>query len=617
MNYRKQQSKCLASLAVFRELYDSQKDVYGIISEFLKELIINSALHQFNLTEITNLLNETYDFNIPEAVVKTSINRLNFIKKNQGLYTAENIAQLKSNNILEKQLIIQQNNNLLIDGLFNFIKDSKKVELSESEKEKIVNSFCSFILGETDEYEYSDFVSAYIITNNKNKEFIDQLNTIKEGVVLYSGIKYTSNLNDIGSWNTELTIFIDTEVLFHFAGYNGELYQSLFNDFFSFVKEINQRPKKKLIQLKYFREVKDEIERFYKKAEFIIEGKGKADPSVTAMTSILKGCSSPSDIIMKKTKFYNLLRANGILEDDYSNYFAEYNYKYNIIDQQIIKNVSESLGIEDITDYLRFLNFISIHRKEANCNNFDNVGFILLTGNTNTLRVAWDEKIKKQGNVPLATDLNFLTNKFWFKLNKGFGTNSYPKSFDIITKAQIVLSTHLNKSVSQQFDDLQLKFKNKEITEEEVVATIAALRTQARKPEEIKEDEISDILGTISETSIEKYLQEQSLLKDKAKKQEEENIKLKEEIIKKNIQIQEQEQEKNNYQDRLNKELKEKEEELNKYKEIERKNQNRKEKRKRIWKKIALVFISLILIGLAVYLYFINKKIFGIIKGVK
>jgi len=133
--------------------------------------------------------------------------------------------------------------------------------------------------------------------------------------------------------------------------------------------------------------------------------------------------------------------------------------------------------------------------------------------------------------------------------------------------------------------------------------------------EEIKEDEISDILGTISETSIEKYLQEQSLLKDKAKKQEEENIKLKEEIIKKNIQIQEQEQEKNNYQDRLNKELKEKEEELNKYKEIERKNQNRKEKRKRIWKKIALVFISLILIGLAVYLYFINKKIFGIITG--
>lgn len=463
MNDCKQESKCLASLAVFRELYNSQKDVYGIISEFLKELIINNALHQFNLTEITNLLNETYDFKIPDAVVKTSINRLNFIEKNQGIYNAINIAQLESNNISNKQLNIQQSNDVLIDGLFSFIKESKNIELSDTEKEKIVKSFCSFILGENNGYEYSDYVSAYIIANNKNREFINQLNTIKEGVVLHSGIKYNSNLNDVGSWNTELTIFIETEVLFHFAGYNGELFQNLFNDFFSFVKEINQRSQKKLIKLKYFREVKDEIERFFKKAEFILEGRDKANPSVTAMSSILKGCLSPSDIVMKKTKFYQLLKTNGILEDDYSYYFSEFNYKYNIVDQQTIKKVSESLGLEDITDYLRFLNFISIHRKEANYNNFDNIGYILLSGNTTTLKVAWHEEVKEHGKVPLATDLNFLTNKFWFKLNKGFGSNSYPKSFDVITKAQIVLSTHLNDKVSHQFDDLQIKFKNKEI----------------------------------------------------------------------------------------------------------------------------------------------------------
>ena len=33
------ESKCLASLAVFRELHDSKKDVYEIISEFLLEII--------------------------------------------------------------------------------------------------------------------------------------------------------------------------------------------------------------------------------------------------------------------------------------------------------------------------------------------------------------------------------------------------------------------------------------------------------------------------------------------------------------------------------------------------------------------------------------------------
>ena len=43
-------SKCLASLAVFRELYDNQKDVYGVISEFLKEIISSENKYQFGLT---------------------------------------------------------------------------------------------------------------------------------------------------------------------------------------------------------------------------------------------------------------------------------------------------------------------------------------------------------------------------------------------------------------------------------------------------------------------------------------------------------------------------------------------------------------------------------------
>ena len=33
------ESRLLASLAVFRELYDSKKEVYGIIAEFIKEII--------------------------------------------------------------------------------------------------------------------------------------------------------------------------------------------------------------------------------------------------------------------------------------------------------------------------------------------------------------------------------------------------------------------------------------------------------------------------------------------------------------------------------------------------------------------------------------------------
>lgn len=537
----KSESICLASLAVFRELYNSEKDVYGIIAAFLKEIIISNSKHQFTLNEITVMLNNTFDFKIPEAVVKTSLNRLEFLEKSEGYYNTNNLAGIESTNLNQKQSEIQQNNEVLIENLFRFIEEEKKEKLSDNDKEKIVHSFCSFILDSSDGKDYPEYISAFIIKNKKDFNFTNQLNIIKEGVVLYSGIKYNSNLNDVGSWNTNFTIFIDTEVLFHFAGYNGELYKILFNDFFSFVKEINNKCKRKLIKLKYFSDVKDEIDKFFKKAEYIVSGQDKANPSVTAMNSIIDGCKTRGDIVIRKTKFYDLLKTNGIIEDNYAYYFSSYNHKYNIVDLDVIKKISETIGIEDITDHLRFLNFISIHRKEANSNNFDNIGYILLSGNSITLKVAWHEEVKQQGNVPLATNLSFLTNKFWFKLNKGFGINNYPKTFDIITKAQIVLSTQINESVAIQYDELQTKFQKGELTEEQAVATIANLRNQARKPEDIEEDDVKNILDSISEGSIEKYLQEQEYFKNKTKENKVEIEKLKEDISIKKLQLQEKE----------------------------------------------------------------------------
>jgi hypothetical protein len=81
----KNESKCLASLAVFRGLYNSKNDVYGVISEFLKEVVISQSKHQFSLTEITRLLNSTFDFHLSDAIVQTAIKRIDFIEKQQGV----------------------------------------------------------------------------------------------------------------------------------------------------------------------------------------------------------------------------------------------------------------------------------------------------------------------------------------------------------------------------------------------------------------------------------------------------------------------------------------------------------------------------------------------------
>jgi hypothetical protein len=251
------------------------------------------------------------------------------------------------------------------------------------------------------------------------------------------------------------------------------------------------------------------------------------------MTTIIDGCKTPADVVTKKSNFYELLKQNLILEDDYTQYYSTQNHKYNLEDQDLLKNLSKEIGVEDLSSYLKYLNFINIHRKGNNHSAFERIGFVLLSGTANTLRLAFHESIKPNGNIPLASNLSFVTNKFWFKLNKGFGKSEHPKSFDIVTKAQIVLSNQLNDTVADKFDELQSKLKNGELTQDEAISTIARLRSEAKKPEDVNEDNIQHILSSIEESSIEVHLKEQELFKQQAKEKEAENLKLKETLTKK------------------------------------------------------------------------------------
>ena len=529
MRQIKEDNRLLASLAVFRELYNAEKDVYGIISVFLTDLIKLENLYSFSLNEITNKLNNTFEFEIPDAVVRTSLGRLTFLEKQQGIYLVSDISSINTDTFDQKKQSIQSNNETIIENLFVFIENEKNVTLSETDKEKVSHSFCCFLLDINNGDEYIEYVTSFILKNEADIDFKNQLNLIREGVILYSGIKYNNNLNDLGTWRTELTIFIDTEILFHIAGFNGELYQNLANDFLNYVREINQKAQKRIIKLRYFEEVKIDIEGFFKKAKHLIEGNEKPYPNVTAMVSIVNGCKTGADVLEKKSDFYTLLKSYGIEEDTFKDYFNPNNHKYNIVSQEIIEKVSAELD-KDAEPFLKFLNYISIHRREANSNNFENIGYLLLTGNSTTLKVAWNELMKEDGYVPMATHLSFLTNKFWFKLNKGFGKTSLPKSFDIITKSQIILSKVLNDSVGVKYAELQKEFKNGKLTEEQAKSRIIDLRNQVRKPEEIKNDIVSDVLNSITEDSLEKFIEEQSHFKNKAEKQEEDNIKLLEEL---------------------------------------------------------------------------------------
>jgi hypothetical protein len=66
----------LASAALFSELYnnDNYKNIADIIAEFIKGAVITENKFSFNSTEITDLLERIYEFQIPESVVRTTLN---------------------------------------------------------------------------------------------------------------------------------------------------------------------------------------------------------------------------------------------------------------------------------------------------------------------------------------------------------------------------------------------------------------------------------------------------------------------------------------------------------------------------------------------------------------
>src|SRR5690606_20974137 len=97
----------LASLAVFRELYNKETDIWSIIASFINDLIIQNHLKTFTISEISSLFNETFEFNIPSSVIKSSLNKLSYLSKIQNSYIVnENIEKEKI--VLEDKAIIEQ-----------------------------------------------------------------------------------------------------------------------------------------------------------------------------------------------------------------------------------------------------------------------------------------------------------------------------------------------------------------------------------------------------------------------------------------------------------------------------------------------------------------------------
>lgn len=531
-------SKLIASVVVFKELHDNNKDIYDIIAEFLKSSILSNKKWHFNSTELTDLIERDFDFDLPEAVIKTTLKkrlvREGFLKFEKGEYHVTEIDGSLSSGFEEKYKTKRDIYKATEEEFIGFIQSNRVEPLKEKEIEIIRDNLKQYLLGNGVNEPFTQEISAFIIQNQNNIEFKERLNDIKEGLVLYTGVRYTADLNELGKWSNELTIYLDTDIIFYFAGFNGGIYKDIFNDFHKLVREINHGTKTKKIKLKYFEETEKEIIDFFHVATLIVERKTTLDPSKTAMKEIVNGCSTKSDIIVKKNKLFIDLKTAGIIKEEEANYYENHNYVVEgneVIDElkKISDNKSRGFNEEKCQNYLKLFTKVNSLRRGSNNLGFDKCRFIMLTGNKFVHYLAHSNKVKpSEKDIPFATDIDYITDKFWFKLKKGFGkSDDKPKSFDIITKAQIVLSAQVNSTVQEKFTALNDSYNSGKITKEEAISLNYELRESSLKPEDVTQESLDVSITFINEFSIEEHIREREILKRKVIEGEEAKEELK------------------------------------------------------------------------------------------
>lgn len=119
---------------------------------------------------MVNIINQDYGFDLPTAVVKKSLRKLEFLDRNQSSYTikqevpfnADKVREITKNEITENQKII--------DYLCEYVESKSGETLSVAEKSKLCNDFCAFIIDDT---KATNYRITEELKNTRNRSLTD------------------------------------------------------------------------------------------------------------------------------------------------------------------------------------------------------------------------------------------------------------------------------------------------------------------------------------------------------------------------------------------------------------------------------------------------------------
>ena len=516
----------LASVVLFRELYDSDKDVYDVIAEFVKASLLFSQRWSVNTTEATQLLNSEFDLSLPEAVVGTTLHkrlhkRDRVLSFGNGCYSTSKEQLSGSEPLIRELQELRKNQEAVLERLTEYV-ESTSGALNDDQRELLATCFCDYLFDKGTSSRFSEKISAFIIRSQKDSDLTEQLNAVREGFVLYDGVRHSPDLSSIAQWRSQLLVFLDTEHLFNVVGLNGALHKQLVDDFLGLANDVRSKDGR-MIKLRYLSECTDEVERFFRVAEHIVDGKATLDPSKPAMGSILSGCSSKSGVLTKKARFYSELKSRGIHPAEPKLEAAQ--SEFNVESSELLEEVRRDVEVrgrefhkEKCLNTLRMFSKINTIRKGNSARPLEEVGAILVSGSNIANFLAFHPSVRGEaGGAPYSSDLEFITNRLWFKLHKSLAKGiAHPQSLNVLAKAQVVLSSQLKNSVSDKFDRITRDFETGELSEEQTKLLFNDLRSHATSPEALDASNVASALTFLDHQDYEHHLRERSALESEA-----------------------------------------------------------------------------------------------------
>lgn len=517
--------RLLASAALFRQLHENKKDIYEVLGQFIRTSIILNRSWFFNVTSISRQLFDDFGFKIPEAVVKSCLkHRLKkegYVDLNQAGGYSVTCKFDKGDSILSNFESVKNEQEIIKEELISYVENALNKKLDVEEKKDLVASFYSYFINDDRNSVNAILISQFIIKNSKDNGFTARLNTVEEGLLLYHGINFSSGLITHIAWTKDLQLYLDTEVLFDAVGLNGSIHQQIFNEFNDLVKGFvaNQKNKVK-IELKFFEETQREVEDFYYAAEKLVEKNKQPHPNRSGMIDVVNGCKTPADVVAKKSAFFDKLRRLKITLDEGADYYSNADYNMESL-QRLSKIKATNPDYEDgkLADVLRIFTKINYKRKGMASKSFETCGALLITGKGITRNAAYIIAMEENDRrTQFAYDLDFITEKLWFRLNKGFGGDSrLPTTFDVVARAQVVLSSQTGNKITHEFRSLVSDVEQGLMSKEMAGYMVSDLRSRSFKPEDFIPETIDENISFMQDDFLEKTARDIAHLEYKAK----------------------------------------------------------------------------------------------------